>query len=64
MNTTPERYEDRKIREAEESGDAQRVRYWRHIKATVDAMPPITDDEIVKLRAIFNSPGNARRRTA
>ncbi|MFB6889418.1 hypothetical protein ACFCX4_08915 [Kitasatospora sp. NPDC056327] len=61
---TGETYALRKAREAREAGDEKKAKYWEHIERTVAAMPPLTDDEIVKLRAIFNGANTPRRRTA
>jgi hypothetical protein len=60
---TGETYALSKAREAREAGDEKKAQYWEHIEATVAAMPPLTDDEIVTLRAIFTNPCG-RRATA
>ncbi len=59
--SNPPTYADRKIREAENAGDVAKVEYWLKIKADVAGWPPLTDDEKVKLRAIFSAPRAARR---
>ncbi|HEV3170767.1 MAG TPA: hypothetical protein VGZ32_10530 [Actinocrinis sp.] len=41
--------------EAREAGDEKAVAYWEHIAELVDKCPPLTDRQIVELRAIFAS---------
>ncbi|MFB6567364.1 hypothetical protein [Streptomyces noursei] len=61
MTTQPELYEDRKIREALERGDTAKADFWRRVKADVDQAPPLSPEQIAKLRVLI-APDLARYR--
>lgn len=56
-----ERYEDRKIRLAEEAGDTLKANYWRTIKAHVDKAPPLGPRQKALLRQLLTPPDISRR---
>lgn len=35
-------YADKRLAEAEAAGDQAQIRYWRRVKARVDAAPPLS----------------------
>ncbi|MEU7376574.1 hypothetical protein [Streptomyces albidoflavus] len=36
---------------------AKSAAYWAHIRAVVDAAPPLTDTQRARIRAAFHQPG-------
>ena len=59
MTTETERYEDRKIRLAEEAGDIAKANYWRLIRANVDKAPPLGPRQQALLRQLLTQPSVA-----
>lgn len=47
-------YAASKLAEAEARGDTRTADYWRHIKETVDAAPPLSAHTRAKLRVLLS----------
>lgn len=44
---------DDRIAAAVASGDIRAAEYWRAVKATADAAPPLTSEQVTLLRVLF-----------
>ncbi|MFF2077088.1 hypothetical protein ACFVXG_20290 [Kitasatospora sp. NPDC058162] len=56
MSDTPERLEDRKIREAEACGDRAAAHMWQVIKANTDRAPELGPRQKALLSTLLNPP--------